>query len=152
MAFKNNTLYPATMVRTSTICLGLILSFFANPILAGERISIEEFSDLTTGKTFDFYSEGIAYGVERYWPNRRVEWIDERGHCLFGDYYEWQDKICFDYNDWGENAQMPPQCWEFERDGDQIIAYFFNPDEPRVAIEMKPSPDPLACAGPEVGA
>lgn len=140
------------MLRPQTICLGLIIGVLAQPLGAGEQMSIVEFSELTTGKTFDFYADGVAYGIERYWPNNRVEWIDERGRCLFGDYYEWQGKICFNYNDWGENAQTPPQCWDFEREGDKIFAYFFDPTQPRVPIEMKPSPEPLACAGPEVGA
>lgn len=142
----------AVMTKTMLTCLALVCGLGAQAAHSAENIRIENFDAFVTGKTFDFSVNGFAYGTERYWPNRRVEWRTFEGTCLFGRYFEWQGKICFVYDEWGADAERLPQCWTFMQDGDTITAQFYDPDRPNPIIDMIESATPLECEGPEVGA
>lgn len=142
----------AVMTKFTIPCLALLCNLGAHAGHSAEQVQIDAFDAFVVGKTFDFSINGIVYGTERYWPNRRVEWRTFEGKCLFGSYFEWQGKICFAYDEWGADAERLPQCWTFERNGNVISAQFFDPDQPSPPILMQESATPLTCTGPEVGA
>ncbi|MEM6587164.1 MAG: hypothetical protein AAF641_01860 [Pseudomonadota bacterium] len=105
-----------------------------------------EFDDYTQGKTFYFASNGEPYGAEEYLPNRRVRWTFLDGKCKEGEWYEEGEMICFIYED-----QPVPQCWSFEISAGGLTARFENDPAQTTLYEVRKSPEPLMCLGPEVG-
>ena len=124
------------------LCL-LALSFLADPAWA---VNGQEFDDYTLGKTFYFASDGEPYGAEEYLPNRRVRWTFLDGKCKEGEWYEEGELICFVYED-----QPVPQCWSFEISAGGLTARFENNPNQTQLYEVRQSPEPLMCLGPEVG-
>ncbi len=114
---------------------------FATPTLTGP-----EFDAYTQGKTFYYGSEDEAYGAEEYLPNRRVRWTFLDGKCQEGMWYEDSGMICFVY----EN-DPDPQCWSFEMTVDGLSAQFENDHTQTQLYEVRKSPEPLNCLGPDVG-
>lgn len=124
-----------------TVLLGLLISI--NPALS---MSAQEFDEYTRGKTFYFASDGEPYGAEEYLENRRVRWTFLDGACKEGEWFEQGDMICFVYED-----QPVPQCWSFEISADGLTAQFENDPNQTVLYEVRRSPEPLMCLGPDVG-
>ncbi|MEL6169618.1 MAG: hypothetical protein AAFR35_13075 [Pseudomonadota bacterium] len=116
------------------------------PATAETPMNAAEFEGYTTGKTLTYSEGGVAYGIEEYFPNRRVRWSFLDGQCQEGIWYPVGDLICFDY----EEIETP-QCWQFfERPGG--LEAVFGADPSTTALyETQDSPEPMLCLGPEVG-
>lgn len=106
----------------------------------------EDFEAYVLGKTLFYSSQGTAYGAEQYLPGHRVIWTFLDGECRHGTWYETQGQICFVYD-----ADPEPQCWSFWEGAEGLTARFENTPEATELFEVKQSPDPLRCPGPEVG-
>ncbi len=118
----------------------LSLAAAALPTAAEEQpLTAEEFDSLTAGTTFDTYSFGSIYGVEKFLPGRRSLWQDANG-CMYGTWAQVGDQICFTYEDDPEN----PDCWSYFRSDDGIIGYFQGNlfDTP---ITLLPSATKMTC-------
>ncbi|MEX0316957.1 MAG: hypothetical protein AB3N21_03345 [Ruegeria sp.] len=109
-------------------------------------MSAEEFDSYTRGKTLFYGFDGVAYGVERYMPNRRVLWSFLDGDCKEGIWYEREEQICFIYED-----RLDPQCWVFNRTPGGLIARFQGDPEATELYEAEDIGEEMLCYGPEVG-
>jgi hypothetical protein len=122
------------------------LVLMAGPAMADLPLSAKEFEAYVTNKTITWdYGAGVR-GVEQYLPGRQVRWAFQADDCMTGRWYEDGGNICFVYEDGGG-----PQCWRFERAGKGLRAQFVNVEGGTIITEIGSSPEPLACAGPEVG-
>jgi len=133
------------------ICLNLAMFLIPSPQLHAQSLTLDEFQSVTNGQTFVFVQDGLVYGIERYLPHNRVEWSFLDGRCIFGKYFEWQGKICFSYNEYGLDADRPPQCWTFEQGDSGLLARFYDPTRDTEVVQMQRTDEPLVCPGPEVG-
>ena len=106
----------------------------------------DAFDRYSRGKTFYYADGGITYGAERYLPGRRVVWAFRGQECTRGIWYEEAGQICFVY----ENNPAP-QCWNFYLEPDGLRAHFAGDPEGADLVVVDQSPDPLDCAGPDVG-
>ena len=112
------------------------------------------FEALVTGRILSFALEGETYGVEEYFPGRRVVWAFEGGTCRKGSWAELRPGlICFAYED--DPAQ---HCWRFARAGSGLLATFVGDagaeaSDPGLQppILATPVEGPMFCPGPEVG-
>ncbi|MCC1495114.1 hypothetical protein [Cognatishimia sp. F0-27] len=116
------------------------------PSQAAEAMNGDQFERYVEGKTLYFGLGGNAYGVERYLPDRKVQWSFLDGKCKDGEWYEDAGQICFVYED-----NPNPQCWSFFRDGTGLRAVFENNPESTVLYEVEQSDEPMLCYGPDVG-
>lgn len=124
----------------------LLASLLAAPVAAQQAMSADEFEAYVTGKTLDYESGGVAYGVEEYRSDRRVRWSFLDGECKDGAWYEADGLICFVYED-----QDGAQCWSFFQGPTGLRAQFAG-DEPGTDIyETRARDEPLQCLGPKVG-
>ncbi len=129
------------------LILALLCSLsLTSPADAGPSMTAQEFDDYTRGKTFFYGSEGQPYGAEEYLSNRRVLWTFLDGECQEGEWYEDDGLICFVYDN-----PSDPQCWSFEITGSGLTARFENDPTQTQIYEMRQSPEPLNCPGPDVG-
>ncbi len=129
-------------LRLMAVCLA-----FAVPANAQSPMSASEFEAYTTGKTLYFGQDGMAYGAERYLPDRRVQWSFLDGDCKDGFWYEENSQICFVYED-----NLDPQCWTFFRAPAGLRAIFENDPEATTLYEAQQDSKPMLCYGPDVGA
>lgn len=113
---------------------------------AAEPLTAEEFDALTQGRTLFFYSQGDAYGAERYKPGRRVTWTFLDGECSEGEWYQQGRFICFVYD-----TTPAPQCWTFYADGAGIRALFEDRAGATEIYEAGESDEDLLCLGPKIG-
>jgi hypothetical protein len=113
---------------------------------AAEQMSAADFEAYATGKTLSYAVGGEIYGAEQYMPGRRVLWAFKGEECRAGLWYEEAGQICFVYEDEGV-----PQCWTFFRDDTGLRARFQNDPEGTELSEVAQTPNPLICAGPDVG-
>lgn len=132
-------------MRSLALCLMLL------PIAAGAAeppvpMSGAEFEAYTTGKTLTFSQLGEIYGAEQYLPGRKVRWAFKGDICRDGSWYEEADLICFVYD-----YDPTPQCWTFWRKDGRLTGLFVGDGAGAELSEVAQSPDPLACAGPDVG-
>lgn len=133
-------------MRSGLIVAAVLLS--ALPALAQQGMSAEEFDAYTTGRTLTYNSQGAAYGIEQYLPNRRVRWAFVDNECQNGVWYERNGNICFLY----EHAPTDEQCWIFQRTETGMTGVFQGPDGPGTELyEVQQSDTPLGCTGPGVG-
>lgn len=133
------------MGLTARIIAGCIL-LAGQAALAQSPMSASEFESYTTGKTLYFGQNGSPYGVERYLPNRRVQWSFLDGDCKDGFWYEEDSQICFVYED-----GPAPQCWSFFRAPNGLRAIFENNPEATTLYEAEQDSKPMTCLGPEIG-
>lgn len=105
-----------------------------------------EFEAYTTGKTLTFSQLGQVYGAEQYLPGRKVRWAFKGDTCRNGSWYEEADLICFVYD-----YDPTPQCWTFWRQDGRLTGLFVGDGSGAELSEVAQSPDPLACAGPDLG-
>lgn len=132
-------------MRSLALCLMLL------PVAVGAAeppvpMSGAEFEAYTTGKTLTFSQLGEIYGAEQYLPGRKVRWAFKGDICRDGSWYEEADQICFVYD-----YDPTPQCWHFWRRDGRLTGLFVGDGAGAELSEVTQSPDPLACAGPEVG-
>jgi hypothetical protein len=120
------------------------LCMVAAPVQA--QMSAEAFDAETQGKTLFYGSDGVAYGVERYLPDRRVIWSFLDGRCKEGVWYPEGDQICFVYE-----AQGRPQGWVFAQREEGLAARFEGRGD---VVDLYAAEDlgrEMLCLGPEVG-
>ena len=132
------------MTRLIPALLAAALTATALP--AAEPMSAAEFESYVTGKTLYFGQNGEAYGVEKYFPDRRVRWSFLDGNCKEGFWYEEAGEICFVYED-----NPGPQCWSFFREGGNLRAVFESDPQNTTLYEANQDDEPMVCLGPEVG-
>ena len=129
----------------------LRLSLALAVVLAGAGhaetpLTAEQFEAQTQGRTLYFYSQGQAYGAERYKPDRKVTWTFLDGECKEGEWYPQGRFICFVYEGLGE-----PQCWTFYPQGSGLRALFEDRDGATELYEAGEADEPLFCLGPKIG-
>lgn len=113
---------------------------------AENPMSAAEFDAYATGKTLTFSQSGQVYGAEQYLSGKRVLWAFTNDECREGRWYEDAGHICFVYE-----HDATPQCWTFWQ-GDNGLNARFEGDGPGSELsEVAQSPEPLLCAGPDVG-
>jgi hypothetical protein len=141
------------MRRHATIPVLAALVLAALAVLAPAARSAEppmsaaEFESYVTGRTLTYAARGGApYGAEQYLPGRRVIWTFLDGACEDGIWYEEAGQICFLYD-----FAPEPQCWSFWQGASGLIARFENDPGASELYEVRQSPEPLRCQGPEVG-
>jgi hypothetical protein len=119
-------------------CLG-------TPALAETPMTAAEFEAWSSGHTLDYYDNGALWGSEQHLPGRATLDADAEGPCREGSWFPQGAEICFTYD-----ASPGPHCWQFMRDGDQVLARSLgDPDAPLYSVRR--SETPLACPGPDVG-
>lgn len=118
----------------------------ATPATAQTPMSAAEFDAYSVGRTLTYAESGEIYGVEEYLPGRRVRWAYTADECREGFWYEDGADICFVY----ENNPNP-QCWQFFRQPDGLMARFTGAEDGRELYEAQKTDKPLACLGPNVG-
>ncbi len=128
-------------MRRIALCAALLTApLLAQASLAGEKpLTAEEFDALTAGTTFDTYSYGSVYGIEKFLPDRRSLWQDADG-CKYGTWAQVGEQICFYYEDDPAN----PDCWIYTRSEDGILGYY-NGDLSDAPITLLPSATKMTC-------
>lgn len=127
------------------VSLGLLLFATASiaetpaPVPSASPLTAAEFDALTRGITFDTYSYGAIYGVEKFYPGGRSIWQDE-SRCMYGTWAQVGDQICFTYEDDPAN----PDCWTYFDMGDSLTAYWQG-DPSQDPIELRPSKTAMTC-------
>lgn len=128
--------------------LALIVALFALPVRAADApMSAEAFEAYATGKTLTYATGGEVYGAEQYLPGRKVLWAFKGQECRRGFWYEDAGQVCFVYE-----HDPAPQCWRFFTGPGGLRAQFADDPEGAELAAVAESPDPLICAGPDVGA
>ena len=124
----------------------LSLGLLMGPNAKAAPLGAEEFDRYTQGRTLFYGFDGVAYGVERYLPGRRVIWSFLDGRCQDGEWYPKGDQICFVYD-----AIGAPQCWVFTLDQGGLVAQFEGDPEETQLYEADEVEEEMICLGPEVG-
>jgi hypothetical protein len=132
----------STLFSTVIAIIGLFLPQLA---LADEPLSGADFEAYVQGRMLTFFSDGIPYGAEQYFPNNRVRWAFDQDTCLEGVWYEHGTQICFIYED-----DTTPQCWAFFQNGDTLKAVFADTAD-GASYEALVSDGPLSCTAPGLG-
>lgn len=107
--------------------LGLALALLAAlPAVAQDArkdaLGAAGFEALVEGRTLTYaFEDGQVWGVERFYPGRRVTWFPTDGTpCLEGKWYaegpSEAPRICFAYTDDPDS----PHCFPFFRDGQDL--------------------------------
>lgn len=124
----------------------LAAALAALPAHAETPMTGPEFEANTTGETITYdYGNGL-FGTEEYLPGRKVRWAFEGDLCIYGEWYEQGDQICFAY----ENDPTPA-CWLYFLDGGQIRGRYMGEGGGWEILESSRAGGPLPCAGPDVG-
>ncbi len=126
--------------------LAVTLLSVAVPASAQSPMGASEFEAFTRDRTLFFYSEGLAYGVERYRDDRRVTWSFLDGECKEGHWYQQGRFICFVYD-----QEPDPQCWTFYDDGDKLRALFEDTPGSTELYQAGEADEPMLCVGPDIG-
>lgn len=125
--------------------VALFLATAAAP-QAQEPLSAESFERHTTGKTFYYARNGVAYGVEEYLSNRRVRWSFLDGICVEGEWFPRDEFICFTYENYDGT-----ECWEIFLDEGRLTARVASDPAGEPLYEVQQSSEPLFCPGPRIG-
>lgn len=112
----------------------------------GQPLTGPEFDAFVTGRTLTYADQGQVYGTEEYRADRKVLWAFTEDECREGYWYPQDDQICFVYED--PNA---PQCWLFFKGAKGLQAQFMGLGGGPSLSEVDQSPEPMRCAGPDVG-
>ena len=132
-------------MRAGLPILGVAL-LLAAPALAQTPMTADEFEAYVTGKTMDYFQDGVAFGREVYLPGRKVRWAFTADECRLGHWYGQGDQICFLYD-----GDPQPKCWWIWPDGAGLSASYMT-DTPDIAPStVRETTEPLACPGPDVG-
>ena len=118
----------------------------ALPASAETPLTAEAFDAATVGQTLTYdYGNGI-FGTEEYLTDRRVRWAFEGDLCIYGDWYQDDDQICFIY----ENDPTPA-CWLYFLDNGKVRGRYMGEGGGWEIVESARDGGPLPCAGPDVG-
>lgn len=136
------------MIRLS-LAAALLAGLAALPAGAADKpMTPAEFGAYSLGKTLYYAVGDKPYGAETYLPDHRVVWAFLGEDCKNGTWYEAAGgQICFIY----DGDDKGPQCWTFYRSGAGLKAHFAGDPAGADLIEVRQSPEPLACPGPKVG-
>lgn len=107
-------------------------------------LSAAEFDAYATGKTLSFALGGLVWGSEQYLPGHQVLWAFKGQTCEFGQWYEDKGAICFIYE-----GKADANCWYFYRGATGLMAQYLGGSS-RLS-EVGQTPEPMNCAGPQVG-
>lgn len=118
----------------------------AAPAFAQDPLDADQFDALTLGRTMSWSEFGSVYGVEEYFPDRRVRWEAVGKDCKLGHWYGDGDAICFRYEDDPE-----PDCWIITPAGKGFLARTLQSAPETAPVVVEDRPGPLSCPGPEVG-
>ena len=129
------------MRRLAALCL-----VFAAPAAAETSLTASAFESYATGKTLTYALDGAVYGAEQYLPGRKVIWAFKGDECHRGEWYEDAGQICFVYD-----HDPAPQCWSFTEGAAGLRARFAGDPEGAELALVEETPNPLICAGPDVG-
>jgi len=124
----------------------LLLSFSFSLASAESTLTGEAFDAFTKGHTLYYSQNGTIYGAESYFENARVRWSFLDGNCIFGQWYQEGELICFDYG-----SDLALQCWRFFKGENGLVAQFDGDDDSVPLYEAFRAPSPLECPGPDVG-
>ena len=120
------------------------LACLATAAQAETAMTAAEFEAWSTGRTLDYFVDGVIWGSEMHLPGRATVDADAGGACRSGHWYPQDDAICFVYD-----LSPGPYCWRFLKDGDQVTAEFVGEAfADHIAVTL--SDAPIACT-PEVG-
>ena len=118
----------------------------ALPARAETPLTADAFDAATVGQTLTYdYGNGI-FGTEEYLTDRRVRWAFEGDLCIYGDWYQDDDQICFIY----ENDPTPA-CWLYFLDNGKVRGRYMGEGGGWEIVESARDGGPLPCAGPDVG-
>lgn len=137
------------MKPSAAILLVLALAI-GGEAAAATLVTPGEFETMSEGNTLYFDRDGVPFGAEQYFPDRRSLWrFDATGDCAEGSWRPQGDLICFAYDD----ATVGPECWRFLRDGTGLRAALVEDgSESGFALDLSHSDTrPLDCPGPDVG-
>lgn len=113
---------------------------------AQEPVSPAQFEALATGRTLHFTRDGVHFGSEQYFRDRRALWMFFDGTCEVGRWEPQGDLVCFTYED-----DPQRQCWRLWREDGRLLAGLAGPDPgPPLRLSHADETD-LACPGPEIG-
>lgn len=130
-----------------TLGLGvLIFAGIAAASPAQTLMTAEDYEAFSAGQTLDYAIDGEVYGSERHLPDGRTLDADLGEPCTEGRWFAEGDAICFAYD--GIDGT---HCWNFWRDGDQVLTKPVGEDPAYPPREVTVSPTPLACPAPDVG-
>lgn len=108
-------------------------------------MSAAEFEAYVAGRTVTYAHDGQAYGIEQYFPNRRVLWRHIGGQCIEGTWFEANGEICFEYQG-GTSAQ----CWQFFENGSGLGARASEDPDGLWLYELRRMSEPLQCPAPDL--
>jgi hypothetical protein len=118
----------------------------ALPVRAELPLSADEFDAATVGQTLTYDYGGGLSGTEEYLRDRRVRWAFEGDLCIYGDWYQEGDEICFVY----ENDPTPA-CWLYFLENGKLRGRYMGEGGGWEIVETSRDGGPLPCAGPDVG-
>jgi hypothetical protein len=124
----------------------LILCLLPTLALAETPLTGAEFEAMVGNRTLTYAYDGMPFGTEEYYPNRRVGWAFTDDVCVYGEWYEKGDAICFTYSN-----DPTPQCWRFYAEGGQLTARFLDRGIEGPVATASEAEEPLFCPGPDVG-
>lgn len=111
-----------------------------------QPMTAEEFEAWSTGRTLDYYVDGVYWGSEQHLQGRRTLDADADGPCRDGRWFALPEMICFLYE-----SEPGEHCWRFRREGSAVLADLVGEPAGGPRITVIPRDEPLACAGPDVG-
>ena len=136
-------------MRLITSALALSLTLFALPAMAERIVTADEFAQMVTGKTLHFNRNGVPFGSEQYFSDKRVIWAFEGGgDCQRGIWFEnTSGQICFVYD-----TDPEPQCWDFLEGDDGVFRARLDGADPDADLMTRDVvTDDLECPLPDVG-
>ena len=139
-------LSPAALLMSGFLAPALLAAAVPPACAAEQPMSPAQFEAYATGKTLTYALDGKVYGAEQYLPGRQVVWAFKGDECRRGYYYAEAGKVCFVYG-----QPDDPQCWSFVQGDGGLAAHFDGDPEGAALAAVDESPDPLTCAGPDLG-
>ena len=134
------------IVLAATLAAPLVLGFAAPSVQAETPLTGPEFEANTTGATITYdYGDGL-FGTEEYLPGRQVRWAFDGDLCIYGEWYQQNDQICFVYE-----TDPTPACWLYFLDDGDIRGRYMGDGGGWEILESSRDGGPLPCAGPDVG-
>jgi len=128
------------------LALPFALSLAAPAARAETPLSGAEFEANTTGEIITYDYGGGLFGTEEYLPGRSVRWAFDGDLCIYGEWYQAGDQICFVY----ENDPTPA-CWLYFLEDGLIRGRYMGDGGGWEILESTRDGGPLPCAGPDVG-
>lgn len=135
------------MVPRISAALALTVTM-AMAAAAQEPVAPAEFESLSQGRSLHFTLDGLPFGAEQFFADRRSLWRSRDGTCTSGRWQAVGELFCFTYDD-----APAPQCWRLARRGGTLTAVFVEDGrEGAPTLELaRIDGERLDCPGPKVG-